>query len=221
MKDRTGGPGDTITRNGARKVEIRDPGIRERRVRDDAGVAEARRRFGGIDVPATLAGMVAALGTAVVVAGLFAGAGSVGYQRGLDGAEELSFAGLLAGVATLFVAFLVGGWVAGRMARYDGGRNGVVTALWFLALAAVTAALGAWLGEEYDVFRSVRLPQWFSGNARTPEALATGLIALLSMLLAGWFGGRIGERYHRRADAIIADTRDGGIAVARPQGGAR
>ena len=200
------------TRAGARSVHKQGDGIRTRRVDGDAGVTEAHRRFGGIDVPATLAGTVAALGTAVLVAGILAGAGTVGYQKGLAGTEELSLGSLVAGLATLLVAFLVGGWVAGRIARYDGGRNGVLTAIWFLALAALTSGLGAWLGDKYDVFPSVRLPQWFSADARTAAAVATGLLALAVMLVAGWLGGRLGERYHRQADALIATTRDGGIA---------
>ena len=36
-------------------------GVRVSDANDDVGVAEARRRFGGIDVPATLAGMEADL----------------------------------------------------------------------------------------------------------------------------------------------------------------
>ena len=196
---------------GSRPVQVTGDGVRTRRIDGDVGVTEAHRRFGGIDVPATLAGMVAALGTAVLVAGLLAGVGTVGYQKGLAGGDDLSLGGLVAGMATLLVAFLVGGWVAGRIARYDGGRNGLLTAVWFLVLAAVTSGLGAWLGEKYDVLPSVRLPQWFSADARTGAALASGLVALLVTLLAGWLGGRWGERYHRRADALIVNTRDGGI----------
>ena len=204
------------TRTGARTVDVRGDGVRTRRVEGDVGVVEAHRRFGGIDLPATLAGMVAALGTAVLLAGLIAGAGTVGYQKGLAGGDELSLGGLIAGLATLLVAFLVGGWVAGRIARYDGGRNGLLTAVWFLVLAAVTSGLGAWLGDKYDVLPSVRLPQWFSADARTGAAVGTGLLALLVMLVAGWLGGRWGERYHRRADALIAETREGGIARPAP-----
>ena len=187
-------------------------GVKARRVGRDVGVVEARRRFGGIDVPATLGGTAAAIGTAVLVAGLLAGAGTVGYQRGLAGTEDLSIGGLVAGLATLLVAFLVGGWVAGRMARYDGGRNGVLTAVWFLLLAALMSGLGAWLGREYDVFPSLRLPQWFSADARTGAAVVTGLVALAVMLLAGWLGGHLGSRYHRKADALISTTREGGLA---------
>ena len=199
-------------------VEVQGDGIRVDAVREDAvvdrdvGVVEARRRFGGIDVPATLAGTIAALGTAVLLGGLLAGAGRIGYQRGLEGGDELPLGGFVAGLITLALAFLMGGWVAGRMARYDGARNGILTAVWFVLLAAIVSALGALVDRDYNIFPSVHLPQWFSNDATSNEALLTGILSVLVMLLAGWFGGRIGEAYHRRADALIASTRVGGVA---------
>ena len=190
--------------------------VRVTEVTGDVGVEEAHRRFGGVDVPATIAGALAALGTAVILAGLLAGAGSYGYQLGLDdAAQKLTAGGLVGGLATLVVAFLVGGWVAGRVARYDGGRNGLLTALWFVLLAAVTAALGAWAGDKYDVFGNVNLPQWFDSDALTGAAIATGLLAVAAMLGAGWVGGRLGERYHRRADSLVARTRPGAVGAPR------
>jgi hypothetical protein len=191
-------------------------GVRVTPVTEDVGLEEARARFGGVDIPATLAGALAALGTAALLAGILAGAGTYGYQLGLDNAEEkLTAAGLIGGLVTLFVAFLVGGWVAGRVARYDGGRNGLLTALWFVLLAAATAALGAWAGEEYNVFRNVNLPQWFDTDALTVAAIASGLLALAVMFGAGWLGGRLGERYHRHADSVVAGTRPGAVGQPR------
>lgn len=178
-----------------------------RRAQRDPGIIRARDDFGGIDVPATLAGTMAALGTAVLLGGLLAGAGSFGYQQGVVG-EDLSLGGLIAGLVTLLIAFLVGGWVAGRMARYDGGRNGLMTALWFVVLAAVAGALGAWVGSEYDVFSDVQLPQWFSGDATTWQAVLTGAVAIVVMFVAGFLGGTSGARYHRKADRLILDTHD-------------
>ena len=43
----------------------------------------------------------------------------------------------MAGLVTLFVACLIGGWVAGRLARRRGGLHGLVVALWLVLLAAV------------------------------------------------------------------------------------
>ena len=173
----------------------------------DPGVARARDRFGGIDIPATLAGTMAALGTAVLLGGLLAAAGSFGYQQGIED-RDLSLGGLVLGLVTLLAAFSVGGWVAGRMARYDGGRNGLMTALWFVVIAAAAGALGAWAGTEYDVFSDVQLPQWFSEDATSWQAVLSGAIALVVMFVAGFFGGMRGARYHRRADSVIVDTRD-------------
>lgn len=182
----------------------------------DVGVREARYRFGGVDVPATLAGMLAALGLTVLLGGILAAAGSYGYQLGLkDAATKLSVGGLVAGLVTVILAFLLGGWVAGRVARYSGGLNGALSAVWFLVLAGVTSALGAWAGQKYNVFASLRLPQWFSRNALGTTAVATGVLTLALMLVAGWLGGWLGERYHRRADAVVTSTRPGAIAAPR------
>lgn len=190
--------------------------MRVRDVREDVGVSEVRRRFGGLDIPASLAGMLAALGLTVLLGGLLAGAGSVGYQVGLRGdADDLSVGGLIAGLVVLLVAFLVGGWVAGRIARYDGARNGLMTAVWFLVLGAGVSVLGAWLGDRYDFLGDVHLPQWFSGDARTAAAIGTGLLAVVVTVLAATLGGKAGQRYHQRADELLVRTRPGGIASTR------
>ena len=185
----------------------------------DVGVAEARARFGGIDVPATLVGMLTALALVALLGGLIGAAiGAIGYQTGLEGIEDdLSIAGLVGGAITLFVSFVVGGWAAARIARYDGPRNGVMTGIWTLILAAAVSALAAWLGDKYDVLSRVDLPQWFSRDAVTAAGIASAAVAVVAMLVGGALGGAWGERYHRRADATIAATRPGGIAGAERQ----
>lgn len=178
--------------------------MRKREVATDAtGVAAARSRFGGFDLPAGLAGMLAALGLTVLLAGLAGAAGTIGYQRGTS-AEDLSNGGLITGMAVLLVAFFIGGWVAGRMSRYDGVLNGLLTALLFVALAGATSAVGNWLDDTYDFFADVRLPQWFSG-ADTDAALVTAALGIVVMVVAAALGGALGGRYHRRADAVIVN----------------
>jgi hypothetical protein len=174
-----------------------------------AGIHVARERFGGVDIPASLVGMLTALSTVLILAGLVGAAfGVVGYQTGLEeDAQDLSIGSLIGGVAILFVAYLIGGWAAGRMARYDGARNGFATGIWTLVFGAILAALGAWAGAEYDVFENVELPQWFDEDAFTVAAIASGIGAIVAMFVGGVIGGMWGERYHRRADTTIADTR--------------
>ena len=156
--------------------------------------------------------MLTALALASLLAGLAGAAiGVVGYQTGFAedaDIEDISLASLIGGAVVLFLAYLVGGWAAGRMARYDGPRNGLMTGVWTILLAAILSALAAVGGAEYDVFRDVQLPQWFSTEALTIGAIVSGLVAIAVMLIAGAIGGGWGERYHRHADATIVTARD-------------
>ena len=173
------------------------------------GIDEARARFGGLDIPATIGGFLAALGTLGILTGI-AGAvlGSIGYQTGLPdlrgNTEELSLGAAIGGLVVLFLSFLIGGWVAGRIARYDGGRNGIMVAIWAIILVGVLTALGAALGDEFNITQQVNLPNWFTSEAFTTGAIISGLVALATMLLASWLGGLWGTSYHRRADRVVA-----------------
>ena len=172
----------------------------------------------GLNIPATLAGTLAAIGSLVLLAGLIGAAlGAVGYQTGLGGnRDELSIGGLISGLVALFLAFLIGGWVAARIARHKGGVHGLLTAVWMILLAAILAALGAWFGSEFDVFKSLSLPQWFDEDAFTTGAIISGLVAIAAMLLGGWLGGRMGERGSGRGDVEVVETRRG--VESRPGG---
>lgn len=172
-------------------------------------IAAARERFGGIDFPASLVGMLTALATVVLLGGLVGAAvDGIGYQTGLSGdnVEDISNGALVGGLVVLFVGFLVGGWTAGRIARYDGARNGLVTAIWTIVLAAALSGLAALFGDEYDVLSNVDLPQWFDRDAVTTTAIVTGAIAVVTMLIGGLLGGLWGTRYHRLADETLLDT---------------
>jgi hypothetical protein len=183
-----------------------EPAAEDRPLADQEDpVTAARRRFGGFDAGATVAGMLAAFGLTILIGGLLGAVGSIGYQLDVQrDSETLSSGGLIAGLATLVIAFLFGGWVAGRMARFDGGLNGLMTAVGFFALAAVLSAAGALLGERYDVFRDLHVPRWFSDNATSGSAILSGVIALAMMLLAALIGGKLGDHYHVRVDKRIA-----------------
>ena len=166
------------------------------------GLTEAHRRFGGFDLPAATAGMLAGVGTGVILAGLAAAVGDVGYQRD-TGNADLTTGAVVTGLAVLLVAFLVGGWVAGRMARYDGVLNGALSGVLFIAVVAGISALGRWLDDKYDFLGSVHLPQWFSGPGDWTRA-GWAAVGILVVCLAAALGGAIGSSYHRRADRVIA-----------------
>jgi hypothetical protein len=179
----------------------------------DLGIFRARRRFGGFDAGASVAGLLAATGMTALLGGMAGAVGTIGYQ--LDTAsstETLSTTGFVTGLVVLVLSFLFGGWVAGRVARYDGGLNGLVAAGLFVALSAIMAGLGTWFGDRYDVFADIRLPQWFSNTSST-TAVLSAVVALVVMVAAGWFGGVIGSRYHHRADRYLAEYAQGGKPV--------
>lgn len=51
----------------------------------------------------------------------------------------------------LFIAYYAGGYVAGRMARFDGAKQGIAVWLWALVIAIVVAVVLAVAGSEYNV----------------------------------------------------------------------
>ena len=170
----------------------------------DEVVGATHRKF---DLLATLAGALAALGTLLLLSSLLtAVAGTIGYQTDVK-EQDLSIGGLIGGLVVLFLACLVGGWVAGRIARHKGGLHGLVSVLWLVALAAALAALAALAGDKYDVTDRVGLPNWFSSDAFAPAAIGTGLLALALALLGGWLGGRLGERHDHGTGVAVVETR--------------
>jgi hypothetical protein len=196
--------------NEADRVETREREdvVRERPI---SPIAAARERFGGIDLPASLVGMLTGLAMVVLLGGLVGAAvGAIGYQTGLrgDNVDDISTASLIGGLVVLFVSYVIGGWAAGRIARYDGARNGVMAAIWAIVLAGALSALAAWLGDTYDVFSNVDLPQWFNRDAFTTTAIVSGVAAIAAMLVGGGLGGLWGTRYHRRADQTLLDARE-------------
>jgi hypothetical protein len=204
------------------------PYAEDRPYRRDTGPEVARERYGGMHVGAQLVGMLTALALTLLLAGIVAAvAGSVAFETGLDEqldattkATEVAIGSVIAGIVVLGISFLVGGWAAGRMSRYDGGRNGLMTAVWFLVLGVVLAALGLWAGEEYNIAQRVDLlpnwfGTWFEADEVTIGAVISGVVAIAVMLLAGFLGGTLGERFHRRADEMIAAHESGGIVTER------
>jgi hypothetical protein len=201
------------TRSEAAEREVQEVDAIERRetAQPTHPIAAARDRFGGIDLPASLVGMLTAIAMLILLGGLVGAAiGAIGYQTGLSGdnVEDISLASLIGGLVVLAIAYLVGGWTAGRIARYDGARNGVMTAVWTIVLAGALSALAAWFGSEYDVFADVQLPQWFDRDALTTSALVSGVAAIATMLVAGVLGGLWGTRYHRLADQTLLEAQE-------------
>jgi hypothetical protein len=74
-----------------------------------------------------------------------------------------------------------------------------------LLIGVVLGGLGAWLGDEYDVFANVDLPRFTTDEFALWGSVAFAA-ALVLMLLGGAIGGLVGEAWHRRADRAMLNV---------------
>ena len=182
-----------------------------------AAEAEVRRRneFGGLNWGAAFFGWLVAIGLAALLVGIVAAAGAaLGLSDGVTTSDARSNAetiGIVGGallVGILALAYFAGGYVAGRMSRFDGARQGV--GVWAIGLLTTIALAIAGLigGSEYNVLERLDLPRIpiDEGDLTTGGAIAL-VAVVLGTLLAAVLGGRAGHRYHRRVDAAGWDPR--------------
>jgi hypothetical protein len=192
------------------RVGTRDEGYADERVRDrrTATVRERQyERFGGLNWGAAFFGWLVAVGIGAILTGLLSAAGAaIGLSK--DNAETLGLAGAIGLLVIALIAYFAGGYVAGRMSRFDGGRQGIGVWAWAVIVAIVLAVLGAIAGSEYNVFGSLNLPRIPIDEGTLGIGGIITLVAIaLGTLLAAMAGGKAGERYHRRVDAVRDDSR--------------
>jgi len=174
-------------------------------------VAVQRARFGGIKWGAAFFGWLSANGLAVLLIALLSAAGvALGLAQGVnttnDAANQVKTLGVGGGIAilvVLFLAYLAGGYVAGRMARFDGARQGIAVWLIGLIVVIVLAAAGAVLGAKYNVLQQLNLPRIpVDEGTATTAGIVTLIAILLVTLLGAVLGGKLGDRYHRKIDRV-------------------
>jgi hypothetical protein len=183
----------------------------ERRTSRDATVTggrdvylRQREEFGGLNWGSAFFGWLVAIGVAALLTAILSAAGAaIGLtqtspsQAGNQAQSSADTVGIIGGIillAILAIAYYAGGYVAGRMSRFDGPRQGI--GVW-----VILAVAGVLLGAKYNVLSQLNLP-------RIPVdegSLTTGgLIALLAIvivtLLAAIAGGKQGTHYHRKID---------------------
>jgi hypothetical protein len=101
----------------------------------------------------------------------------------------------------LAIAYYKGGYVAGRLARFDGGRQGFGVWLIGVLVTLAVAAIAALAGSQYDVLDRVDLPSVpFTDETLTAGGMIAVGAAVLVTLIAAVIGGKSGQRYHRRID---------------------
>lgn len=168
-----------------------------------------REEYGGFNIGAAFFGWLVALGMAALLTAILSAAGaaigltSLTESEARSSAETISIVGGVLFFVVLALAYYCGGYVAGRMSRFDGARQGVGVWVFGLAVTILLAVIGAIAGSEYNVLNQLNLP-------RIPideGSLATGgvitLIAIfVGTLVAALLGGKAGERYHHKVDRV-------------------
>jgi hypothetical protein len=194
------------------------PATRNRPVADDAVVLdrEARLRqrdeFGGVNWGAAFFGWIVAIGIGVLLTAIVSAAGAaIGLtNKSAATTSNAGTIGIVGGallIAIAVIAYYAGGYVAGRMSRFDGARQGFGVWLVGLIVTLLVAGAGAVLGDQYNVFEQLNLPRIpvSTSDLTTGGAIALAAIVLGS-LLAALVGGKVGQRYHRRVDrAALVD----------------
>jgi len=212
----------TSARDYAERDRYDDRDQREGTARERAagpGVVQQRQRaeYGGFNIGAAFFGWMVAVGMAVLLTALLSAAGAaIGLTDLSEGeaksnAETISIIGGILLIAVLAISYYAGGYVAGRMSRFDGGRQGLGVWLMGLLVTVALAVLGAIAGSEWNLFSQVNLPRIpiDEGSLATGGAITLVLI-LIGTLLAAIAGGKVGERYHRKVD-------EAGYEGAEPQ----
>jgi hypothetical protein len=167
--------------------------------RDAVAVQESQ--FGGVTWGAAFFGWLSATGLAVLLVALVSAADvALGVTEGAS-AGQVGLGGAVALLVVLFLSYLGGGYVAGRMARFTGIRQGL--AVWLIGLVVVLLLSGAaaLLGSEYSLLARLQPPRIPVGEGTATTAGLVTLAAVAAASLAGaLLGGGLGTRYHRKVD---------------------
>ena len=161
-----------------------------------------RERFGGVKVGSAFFGWLTAMGTAAILHRAPRGrrrrtrarrrrhAGDA-TDEAPQNAETVGWIGAIALLVVLFVAYFSGGYVAGRMARFNGLKQGLAVWVWALVIAIVVALVSVVLGSQYDVLVDLnafpRIP--VSEGELTVAGIVTAVIVAVASLAGALLGG--------------------------------
>jgi amino acid transporter len=173
--------------------------------------AQARDKFGGANWGACFLGWLVAIALSILLTSIVgAVAAALGSNAQVSQSEAQRQAGTIgiAAAITLLVVLLVGyyagGYVAGRMSRFDGGRQGFGVWLIGLVVTIVAIALGALFGSQYNLLDRVSLPRIPVATDQIGwGALITAVAVVVLTLLAAILGGKVGHHYHDRVDKAV------------------
>jgi hypothetical protein len=216
IRTRRSAPTPRRESNGARTAaEERPAATAETRATPVASPRERQRaEFGGINWGSAFFGWIVAVGIGALLTALVSAAGAAvaiselnTVGNAIDNADTIGVVGGISLFVIALIAYFAGGYVAGRMSRFDGARQGLAVWLWGVLIAVILAIIGAIFGSEYNVFEALNLPRIpIDEGTVTTGGIIVLVAVVLGTILAALAGGTVGERYHRRVD-VAGDGR--------------
>ncbi|GAC1601554.1 MAG: hypothetical protein NVS3B6_11870 [Pseudarthrobacter sp.] len=187
---------------------LTDPGLTDRQT----AVAREKEQFGGVKVGSAFFGWLAATGMAVLLTAFVAAAGTaVGLANNTDVNEavhqmatngSVGLVGIIVLLVILFVSYYSGGYVAGRMARFNGAKQGMMVWAWALIAAVVVALLGLVAGQQFNVLANLnsfpRIP--INEGELTVTSIIAAVVVAVVALVGAVLGGLAGMHFHRKVD---------------------
>ncbi|GAA4266637.1 hypothetical protein [Frondihabitans peucedani] len=173
----------------------------------DAAIAREKEEYGGMKFGVAFFGWLTATGLTVLLGGILTAIGyGINATTNGDAANTASNNQTTTGIGAVIVflvvvliAYFAGGYVAGRMTRFSGLKQGLAVWLWALVITIVLGVIGAIAGSQYNILDRIGTLPSMSGQmtlGTTLSVLAVAVIALIGALL----GGLAGMRYHRKVD---------------------
>ncbi|MDP9026502.1 MAG: hypothetical protein M3N46_02960 [Actinomycetota bacterium] len=162
-----------------------------------------RAEYGGIKFGVAFFGWLTATGLTAILGAV---AGAVVAALGIDTARNrVDFGTALTAaivlLVVLFIAYLAGGYVAGRMARFAGARQGVAVWVWGVVVTGLLAIIAAVAGTRFNILSFTGIiPALSFGPNQALATILTVVGAVGVALLAAILGGLAGMRFHRRVD---------------------
>jgi hypothetical protein len=169
--------------------------------------------IGKLSFISVLAGVLVAYGAfAVLVALAGAAAAALGLTSDLSANNwaELGVGSAIVAAAVLVVAYLFGGYVAGRMARRAGLLHGLGVFILALVIVALVAAVTATQADTSAIrgnLRSLGIPT--TGAEWSDIGTLAGIGSLAAMLVGAVLGGMLGERWHTKLTRRAASPKYG------------
>jgi hypothetical protein len=210
------GDTDTVTSNATQRYEEARAAARQAMTRatEDAPpqlAADTARddpAYRGFKFGAAFFGWLVAISMTVLLAGVV-GAIAIGVESVVNytrseaeqRASTLGIAAAIILVLTVSLAFYTGGYVAGRLARFDGARQGFGVWMFALLITVVAAGVVALANTQHNVVGGINLPNVpLADSTLATGAISTAVALALLTLLAALLGGTTGRRYHDKID---------------------